>query len=107
MVMARHRLWLLICSLLMLPAGAWSPEGWSPRAWAQSRMKSIAPAAEAVTSGWDVALPGKWTYRSYLNRADVIVFDDPEPAVQNLAAIFGQGSTANNAAKALGLVFGE
>jgi hypothetical protein len=37
----------------------------------------------------------------------VIVFADPEPAVQNLAAMFGQGSTANNAAKALSLVFGE
>jgi hypothetical protein len=68
----------------------------------------LAPTAAAVPSTtWDSSLPGKWTYRSYLNRADVIVGDDPEPAVRNLAAMFGQGSTANNAAKALSLVFGE
>jgi len=67
----------------------------------------LAPMAAAPPGKWDNALSGKWTYRSYLNRADVIVGDDPEPAVRNLAAIFGQGSTANNAAKALSLVFGE
>jgi hypothetical protein len=64
-------------------------------------------AAAAAQATWDNSLAGKWTYRSYLNRADVIVSDDPEPAVRNLAAIFGQGSTANNAVKALSLVFGE
>jgi hypothetical protein len=69
----------------------------------------LMPAAAAATANtaWDNSLAGKWTYRSYLNRADVIVNDDPEPAVRNLAAIFGQGSTANNAAKALSLIFGE
>jgi hypothetical protein len=64
-------------------------------------------AAAPAKAVWDDSLTGKWTYRSYLNRADVIVGDDPEPAVRNLAAIFGQGSTANNAAKAFGLIFGE
>jgi hypothetical protein len=68
---------------------------------------TAAQPAAAAQASWDNALAGKWTYRSYLNRADVIVGDDPEPAVRNLAAIFGQGSTANNAAKALSLVFGE
>ena len=56
---------------------------------------------------WDTSLQGKWTYRSYRNRADIIVGDDPEPAVRSLAGFFGQGSTANNAAKALSLIFGE
>ncbi|MBB4373491.1 hypothetical protein GGD63_006314 [Bradyrhizobium sp. cir1] len=67
----------------------------------------LAPMAATPSSSWDTSLPGKWTYRSYLNRADVAVNDDPEPAVRNLAAIFGQGSTANSAAKALSLIFGE
>lgn len=68
----------------------------------------FAPTATTVPPAtWDSSLPGKWTYRSYLNRADIIVGDDPDPAVRNLAAMFGQGSTANNAAKALSLVFGE
>jgi hypothetical protein len=78
-------------------------------ALAQTKSRLIfAPTALAVpATTWDSSLPGKWTYRSYLNRADVIVGDDPEPAVRNLAAMFGQGSTANNAAKAFSLVFGE
>jgi hypothetical protein len=66
-----------------------------------------APTAAASMASFDSSLTGKWTYRSYLNRADIIVSDDPEPAVRNLAAMFGQGSTANNAAKALALIFGE
>jgi hypothetical protein len=65
------------------------------------------PMAVSPTATWDTSLPGKWTYRSYANRADIIVNDDPEPAVRNLAAMFGQGSTANNATKALSLIFGE
>jgi hypothetical protein len=89
----------LFAVCLLLPPGI---------AAAQTKSRLMAaPGAAAVTSGWDSSLPGKWTYRSYLDRADIIVGDDPEPAVQNLAAIFGQGSTANNAAKALSLVFGE
>jgi len=76
--------------------------------WAQSRSQStVAPVAVSSAATWDTSLPGKWTYRSYANRADIIVNDDPEPAVRNLAAMFGQGSTANNAAKALILIFGE
>jgi hypothetical protein len=75
-----------------------------------AQMRPQATAAQptaAANASWDTALAGKWTYRSYLNRADVVVGDDPEPAVKNLAAILGQGSTANNAAKALSLIFGE
>jgi hypothetical protein len=75
-----------------------------------AQMRPQATAAQptaAANASWDTGLAGKWTYRSYLNRADVIVGDDPEPAVKNLAAILGQGSTANNAAKALSLIFGE
>ena len=90
--------WLLIACLL-LPPGA---------ALAQNRvLLAPAPAAGATAAAWDTSLAGKWTYRSYLNRADVIVWDDPEPAVRNLAALFGKDSTANNATKALGLIFGE
>jgi hypothetical protein len=90
--------WLLIACLLISP-------GVAP-AQNKSQLMS-APAAAAPPATWDTSLAGKWTYRSYLNRADVIVWDDPDPAVKNLAALFGQGSTANNAAKALGLIFGE
>jgi hypothetical protein len=76
--------------------------------FAQTKPQLMSSQATApVKATWDNSLAGKWTYRSYLNRADVIVGDDPEPAVRNLAAIFGQGSTANNAAKALSLIFGE
>jgi len=86
-------LWLLLSPALAL---------------AQTRpMVTATPMTSASTPSWDASLAGKWTYRSYLNRADILVNDDPEPAVRNLAAIFGQGSTANNAAKALGLIFGE
>jgi hypothetical protein len=75
---------------------------------AQTRSQLMfAPMPAASTATWDTSLPGKWTDRSYLNRADVVVNDDPEPAVRNIAAMFGQGSTANNAAKALSLIFGE
>lgn len=66
------------------------------------------PAAAAPAgAGWDTSLAGEWLYRSYLNRADVIVWADPEPAVRNLAGLFGDDATVNNAAKALGLIFGE
>ena len=88
---------LFICSLL--PSGT---------AWAQTKPQFLfPPVAVSPAATWDTSLPGKWTYRSYANRADIIVNDDPEPAVRNLATMFGQGSTANNAAKALSLIFGE
>ena len=90
--------WLLLTYLLVVPA----------MSWAQMRAQMmVAPPAVAPAATSDNSLAGQWTYRSYLNRADVIVSDDPEPAVRNLAALFGQGSTANNAAKALSLIFGE
>jgi hypothetical protein len=66
---------------------------------------------EAATpaTAWDTSLPGKWTYRSYRNRADIIVGADPDPAVKALDPIYGQGNaaTASSALKALNLVFGE
>ena len=62
-----------------------------------------------LKSAWDTSLPGKWTYRSYLNRADILVNGNPDPAVQALDPIYGQGNagTASSALKALNLVFGE
>jgi hypothetical protein len=90
--------WLWLACLL-IPSGV-------SLAQTKSQLMSV-PTAAAARASWDSSLAGKWTYRSYLNRADIIVNDDPEPAVRNLAALFGQGSTANNAAKSLGLMFGE
>jgi hypothetical protein len=59
-------------------------------------------------SGWDTSPAGKWIYRSYANRADVLVNADPDPAVQALTPIFGSGTaTAASSLKALNLVFGE
>ncbi|MES1149744.1 MAG: hypothetical protein ABUL53_11245, partial [Bradyrhizobium guangdongense] len=48
-------------------------------ALAQSKSPSaLAPAATAAaTATWDPSLPGKWTYRSYVNRAEVMVWDAP------------------------------
>ena len=92
-------LWLLIGFCLLPPTFA--------LAQTKSQLMFAPTATTALPATWDGSLPGKWTYRSYLNRADIIVGDDPDPAVRNLAAMFGQGSTANNAAKALSLVFGE
>ena len=89
----------LLFTCLLLPWGT---------AWAQTRSQlMLPPMAVSPTSPWDTSLPGKSTYRSYANCADVIVSDDPEPAIRNLAAMFGQGSTVNNAAKALSVIFGE
>jgi hypothetical protein len=94
----KNAFWLCIACLL-IPSGI---------SLAQTRSQLIAvPPAAGARASWDSSLTGKWTYRSYHNRADIIVNDDPEPAVKNLAALFGQGSTANNAAKSLGLMFGE
>jgi hypothetical protein len=94
----KKTMWLWVACLLIAP-------GFSI---AQTKPQFMsAPTAAASMASFDSSLTGKWTYRSYLNRADIIVNDDPEPAVRNLAAMFGQGSTANNAAKALGLIFGE
>jgi hypothetical protein len=95
----RKSLWLLIGFVLLPPTFA--------LAQTKSELMFAPTAMTVLPATWDGSLPGKWTYRSYLNRADIIVGDDPDPAVRNLAAMFGQGSTANNAAKALSLVFGE
>jgi hypothetical protein len=69
-----------------------------------SALSSTAPAKP----DWDTSLPGKWTYRSYINRADILVNADPDPAVQALTPIFGSGAaTAASSLKALNLIFGE
>lgn len=95
----RKYFWLLLGLVLLSPIGS--------LAQIKSELMSLQTTATVPPSSWDASLPGKWTYRSYLNRADIVVGDDPDPAVRNLVAIFGQGSTVNNAAKALSLIFGE
>jgi hypothetical protein len=78
--------------------------------FAQTRTEgTLVETTTAVNTTWDTSLPGKWTYRSYRNRADIIVGADPDPAVKALDPIYGQGNaaTASSALKALGLVFGE
>ena len=76
---------------------------------AQTRPKATpAPSETMPTANADGSIAGKWTYRSYRNRADIIVNADMEPPVKALDAIYGQGvETANSAVKALSLVFGE
>jgi hypothetical protein len=74
-----------------------------------ARPAAAAGPAAAAKATFDPSLPGKWTYRSYDNRADVMVAADPDPAVQALDPIYGQGNaaTASAALKALNLLFGE
>ena len=77
---------------------------------AQMRNQKVSTEnVNSPASSWDTSLPGKWTYRSYLNRADILVNADPDPAVQALDPIYGQGNaaTASSALKALNLIFGE
>jgi hypothetical protein len=75
---------------------------------AQTRPRSAPAASEAVpAAAADASIAGKWTYRSYRNRADIIVNADAEPAVKALGAIWQEVETANSAVKALSLVFGE
>jgi hypothetical protein len=78
-------------------------------AFAQSpRAMPVIANASLSKPVWDASLAGKWTYRSYLNRADILVNGDPDPAVQALAPIFGQGvTTAASSLTALNLIFGE
>lgn len=77
---------------------------------AQTRLQraAIEPSTASVPA-WDKSLPGKWTYRSYRNQADVFVGADPDPAVVALDPIYGKGNAeiASSALKALNLVFGE
>jgi hypothetical protein len=71
----------------------------------QSPLSLATPSPGTV---WDASLAGKWTYRSYLNRANVIVNADPDPAVQALVPIYGQGiATAELSTRAFSLIFGE
>lgn len=82
----------------------------SPAADAQTRLQQAAVEVRAAAApGWDASLPGKWTYRSYRNQANVIVNADPEPAVVALDPIYGKGNAgaASSALKAFNLVFGE
>jgi hypothetical protein len=76
---------------------------------AQSPRKTTSTADMLpLNAVWSTALAGKWTYRSYLNRADIMVNSDPDSAVQALVQIFGQGvAAAASALKAFDLVFGE
>jgi hypothetical protein len=75
---------------------------------AQSPHPSVLSSTASAKADWDTSPAGKWTYRSYANRADVLVNADPGPAVQALAPVFGSGAaTAASSLKALNLVFGE
>lgn len=76
---------------------------------AQTRPRAAPAASEAIpAANADASIAGKWTYRSYRNRPDIIVNADAEPAVKALGAIYGdEVETANAAVKALSLMFGE
>jgi hypothetical protein len=72
------------------------------------RLTAVTAPPSPSKPAWDTSLAGKWTYRSYLNRADIVVNSDPDQAVQDLVAIFGQGvTTAAASLKAFNLIFGE
>ena len=72
------------------------------------RESLLAMKADKAFAEWDSSLQGRWTYRSYLNRADVIVNADPDKAVQALTAIYGaQVTNAAAALTAFNLIFGE
>jgi hypothetical protein len=74
----------------------------------QQRNETMALRAAESMTAWDTSLPGKWTYRSYLNRANVLVNADPEPSVQALTPIYGQGvANAETSIRAYNLIFGE
>jgi hypothetical protein len=80
----------------------------APDATAQSAHPRGDDRIASFASTWDSSLPGKWTYRSYRNRADIVVNGDPDPSAQALTPIYGQGvPTAVSALKALNLIFGE
>jgi hypothetical protein len=53
-------------------------------------VSSYLPIKLVSPSGWAVA--GKWTYRSYLDRPDVIVNDDANSAAKALSLLFGEGT---------------
>lgn len=82
---------------------------------AQSSILSPLSADISLPKGeWSTSIAGRWTYRSYHNRADIIVGGNADPAVKALDPIFGQdkdgrsnAGTASSALKALNLIFGE
>jgi len=99
--------WIVACYLcagMILAACGIAP------GFAQTRTeRKLVGTTAAAGATWNTSLPGKWTYRSYLNRADIMVGADPGPAVNALDPIYGQGNaaTASQALTALNLVFGE
>jgi hypothetical protein len=95
-----RKAWLFAAAALMLS---------STIGLAQTRPRATPTASETMrTANADGSIAGKWTYRSYRDRADIIVNADAEPSVTALDAIYGQGvETANAALKALSVVFGE
>jgi hypothetical protein len=82
--------------------------GFAADAQTKAQLAPIEKTA-ATAPAWDTSLPGKWTYRSYRNQANVIVNADPDPAVVALDPIYGKGNAgvASSALKAFNLVFGE
>jgi hypothetical protein len=80
----------------------------SQTTFAQSpRVSDLATSAPMPSPTWDTSLQGKWTYRSYRNRADIVVNND-DPAVVALVPLLGQGATtAAYWLKAYNLIFGE
>lgn len=78
---------------------------------AVSQTRREAPTTLKVletTTVWDNSIAGRWTYRSYRNRADVMVGADAEAPVQALVPVYGNGIlTVNSAVRAAGLIFGE
>ena len=88
------------CLLLFLSFPATRATAQSPR--------PLAATTKSPAAAWDSSITGKWTYRSYLNDASVMVNADADPAVQALTPIYGDVvTTAAAALKALNLVFGE
>ncbi len=94
--------WSIVAAALLLSTA---------NGFAQTRPRSAPAASEAIpaaNANADATIAGKWTYRSYRNRPDIIVNADAEPAVKALSAIYGdQVETTNAAVRALSLVFGE
>ena len=100
--------WSIVAAALLLSTTVVHAQT-RPRA-APAASEASPAASEAVPiANADASIAGKWTYRSYRNRPDIIVNADAEPPVKALGPIYGQQEveTANSAVKALSLVFGE
>ena len=63
--------WLLVLFLLMPPS----------LSVAQTKPPLMPALPAAAPTSWDNSLAGKWTYRSYLNRADVMAIGTPSSLV--------------------------